>query len=148
MYIKITNGNPEIYSIGQLISDNPNISFPTTISEEILEKFDIYPFITEEIPTINEKTQKIENGDFAIENGKWIKRWKITNKTQEEIDEWILNKSNRIRSERNQLLAQTDHFALSDNTLTPEMKTYRQALRDIPNQSGFPENVVWPVKPV
>tara|TARA_X000001388_G_C2224467_1_gene120615 strand:- start:465 stop:794 length:330 start_codon:yes stop_codon:yes gene_type:complete len=37
----------------------------------------------------------------------------------------------KLRIERNQLLAETDYLALSDNTLSSDMKTYRQKLRDI-----------------
>ena len=39
----------------------------------------------------------------------------------------------KLRTERNQLLAETDYLALSDNTLSSEMATYRQSLRDITN---------------
>lgn len=52
-----------------------------------------------------------------------------------------------IRQERNRLLAETDYLALSDNTMSAAMTTYRQALRDITNQSGFPTSVTWPTKP-
>ncbi len=52
-----------------------------------------------------------------------------------------------VRHERNSLIAETDYLALSDNTMTSEMQTYRQALRDIPSQAGFPTNVTWPTKP-
>lgn len=52
-----------------------------------------------------------------------------------------------VRSQRNSLLAETDYLALSDNTMTSDMQSYRQALRDIPSQSGFPTNVTWPTKP-
>ena len=52
------------------------------------------------------------------------------------------------RTERNILLAETDYAALSD---TPEMSdamtTYRQALRDVPSQEGFPSDITWPTKP-
>lgn len=52
-----------------------------------------------------------------------------------------------VRQERNSLIEETDYLALSDNTMTSDMQTYRQALRDIPSQSGFPTNVTWPTKP-
>ena len=52
-----------------------------------------------------------------------------------------------LRQKRNSLLTATDYLALSDNTLTTEMATYRQALRDIPSQSGFPFNVTFPTEP-
>lgn len=51
------------------------------------------------------------------------------------------------RSKRNDLLKETDWMALSDVSLTKEMADYRQALRDITNQEGFPYSIVWPNKP-
>ena len=51
------------------------------------------------------------------------------------------------RAVRDTLLKETDHFALSDVTMTDAMKTYRQALRDVPQQSEFPDNITWPTKP-
>ena len=55
-----------------------------------------------------------------------------------------------IRNKRNRLIAETDYLALSDNTLSTEMSTYRQALRDITNGITTVEqanNVTWPTKP-
>ncbi len=51
-----------------------------------------------------------------------------------------------IRNDRNRRLAETDYLALKDNTLSASWKTYRQALRDVPNQSD-PDNITWPTKP-
>jgi len=52
-----------------------------------------------------------------------------------------------IRNQRDRLLSQTDWMALSDNTMTPAWTSYRQALRDITKQEGFPFSVDWPAKP-
>ena len=52
-----------------------------------------------------------------------------------------------IRQSRDILLAETDVWALSDRTMTAEQTAYRQALRDITDQSGFPANITWPTKP-
>lgn len=52
-----------------------------------------------------------------------------------------------IRAARDNLLATTDWMALSDNTMTTEWASYRQALRDITSQSGFPYSVEWPAAP-
>lgn len=55
-----------------------------------------------------------------------------------------------LRQKRDRLLAETDYLALSDNTLSAEMTTYRQALRDITNGLTTVEDVnhvVWPTKP-
>ena len=51
------------------------------------------------------------------------------------------------RSKRDALLKETDHYALSDVTMSDAMKTYRQALRDVPQQTGFPTSITWPTKP-
>ena len=57
-----------------------------------------------------------------------------------------------VRLERNKLLSDTDHLIQSDYPISDEkkqeIKAYRQALRDIPQQDGFPDNIVWPDKPV
>jgi hypothetical protein len=52
-----------------------------------------------------------------------------------------------LRYQRNNLLSETDYFALADSTLTDEMRAYRQALRDLPANTSDPANVVWPTKP-
>jgi hypothetical protein len=51
------------------------------------------------------------------------------------------------RSKRNSLLASTDWTASSDLTMTADMTTYRQALRDLPQQDEFPNEINWPVEP-
>ena len=55
-----------------------------------------------------------------------------------------------LRTKRNKLLSDTDHYALSDQTLSDDMRTYRQSLRDITNGLTTVEDVnsvTWPTKP-
>ena len=55
-----------------------------------------------------------------------------------------------LRFKRNSLLAETDFYALSDVTMSDDMKTYRQELRDLPAGKDTVEkcnNVTWPTKP-
>ena len=57
---------------------------------------------------------------------------------------------NSLRAKRNKLLQDTDHYALSDQTLSDDMRTYRQSLRDITNNLNTVEDVnsvTWPTKP-
>jgi len=74
-----------------------------------------------------------------------------------EVNDNFVNEANTIednkksiRSQRNTLLSQTDWALTSDTPLTDEQKaeavTYRQALRDLPAQNGFP-NIAFPTKP-
>ena len=52
-----------------------------------------------------------------------------------------------VRNDRNRRLAETDYLALSDQTLSAGMKTYRQKLRDVPKDNSDPNNITWPSKP-
>lgn len=56
-----------------------------------------------------------------------------------------------IRDKRNNLLGETDYYLMPDYPSNPqnleELKVYRQALRDIPKQEGFPRDVRWPGVP-
>ena len=59
-------------------------------------------------------------------------------------------KLDTLRFERNRLLAETDFYALSDVTMSDDMKTYRQDLRDLPAGKDTVEkcdNATFPTKP-
>ena len=57
----------------------------------------------------------------------------------------------QIRAKRNSLLSQTDYLMMPDYPISDDkrklIEEYRQALRDIPEQSGFPRTIAWPEKP-
>lgn len=63
----------------------------------------------------------------------------------------VVIKAAEVRAERNQKLKDSDWTQLADATLSPETieawAAYRQALRDVPSQAGFPMEVVWPTQP-
>ncbi len=48
---------------------------------------------------------------------------------------------------RNTLLAETDWWAVADRTMTTDQADYRQALRNVTDQAGFPTDITWPTKP-
>ena len=56
-------------------------------------------------------------------------------------------RSTAVRLKRSALLKETDIQCLSDRTPTEELIAYRQALRDVPQQEGFPTSVNWPIAP-
>ena len=56
-------------------------------------------------------------------------------------------KLDELRTERNKRLSDTDHYGLSDQTMTDAMTTYRQALRDITDNATSLDDVTWPTKP-
>ena len=56
----------------------------------------------------------------------------------------------QIRKQRTRLLGETDHHALSDQTLSDDMKTYRKSLRDLPSAQSSKtkySDITWPTKP-
>ena len=89
--------------------------------------------------------------------GAYIKEWNldIAQPTMAQLDTYntaaeLSDALQVIRTKRNKLIAETDYLALSDNTLSANMSTYRQALRDITNGLTTIEqvnNVTWPIKP-
>ena len=81
-----------------------------------------------------------EEGDAVLTDGVWTQNWIIT-AAPEDI------KAVNIRQTRDAKLATSDWRALSDNTMPSEWTTYRQALRDVPAQAGFPNSITWPESP-
>jgi len=60
--------------------------------------------------------------------------------------EYNSSRPDMVRNQRNILLSESDVHALADR-ITDEWKTYRQALRDLPSQAGFPNDITWPDSP-
>jgi len=95
--------------------------------------------------------EKFVGSIFAILPSEVVetKLWRgYTAEEQAEID---TQKAAQVRRERNTKLAECDWTQLNDtpldNTAKIQWTAYRQALRDVPSQAGFPHNVVWPTKP-
>ena len=152
MYVKITSGSVDTfpYSVGQLRRDNPNTSFPKQIPSEMLESYGVYSVVYTDMPSIDDRTQKTEQeATPTLVDGSWTVGWTTTDKTAEETQEWDDNLATINRSKRNNLLAETDYLALTDVTLTADMTTYRQALRDITTHANWPNlaDSDWPTKP-
>lgn len=150
MYVKAINGVVEAFPYGafELMRDNPNTSFPEQMSDEVLARFNIYPVAIQDIPKpFDPITQNAIMLNPAFVDESWVQTWSIANATDTEVEQRLISLSNDIRETRNMLLSKTDWTALTDNTMTPEMAFYRQALRDITKQSGFPTSILWPEVP-
>ena len=141
MYVKVTNGavNQFPYTIGQLRRDNPNTSFPKSIPEATLADYGVYSVVNSDFPDFNDKTQKVVAADVPVlTNDVWTLSYSVEDLSAEEVQELRDGAAQKNREQRNQLLAETDYLALSDNTLTTEMATYRQALRDLTSHANWP----------
>jgi hypothetical protein len=82
-------------------------------------------------------------------DGSWIRQWEVQPISEEEMLILTNQEEISVRIERNRRLSSTDWTQLSDvpESIKTSWSSYRQLLRDIPQQNGFPWNVVWPDKP-
>lgn len=99
MYLKLTNGQPENYTIGQLRRDNKNVSFPKIISDDTLAYFSVYSYTQQDQPTYDSRTQKIEVGDFIETETGWERGWNIVDKTAEEIEAYDQRMISSVKTE-------------------------------------------------
>ena len=112
-----------------------------------LSNGDIYPF-----------TYLIDGSDdndgiisVSVKNAYHNGELDIAEFPENEEDPEYSRKKCEIIQRRNNLLNDSDYLMMADYPISDEkkqeIKVYRQALRDIPQQDGFPDNVVWPDKP-
>lgn len=89
---------------------------------------------------------------FGEWNDAWKKKFNVTEEEYNPEDEWTDDQwVTMVRRKRDSLISGTDYYILPDYPSTPDgieaVKQYRQELRDITLQSGFPRNVQWPSLP-
>lgn len=80
--------------------------------------------------------------------GVWTQVWTVVPASQAEIDARLAAKAQSVRADRDRRLRDSDWTQFGDATVdTAAWATYRQALRDVPAQPGFPLDVTWPTPP-
>jgi hypothetical protein len=151
MYVKTNNGSIEKfpYSIDDLRKDNPNTSFPHALSKELLEFYGVF-FVAEQAPPETDKLSYCVKRHLPeLIDGQWVMAWDVIQKTAEQLEEETNKEAEAIRNSRNKKLAFSDWTQLDDSPGTKKLEwaTYRQELRDLPTQAGFPWQVDWPTAP-
>ena len=155
----------EIKTKEELIAINKNMSMPKVWGESVLEALGVDEVLNGSKPTVSGPYKHIvRDGEVQNDEGQWIQNFveqdmfkdttnqageAVTKEEQEAAYQAQLDASaaKSTRSTRNNLLAETDWRGLSDVTMSSDWATYRQALRDVPSQSGFPHDITWPEKP-
>ena len=155
----------EVKSQGQIRRDNPNVSLPKVWNDNVNETLGIDPVLISPAPAPSADFKiVVRNGVEQDANGNWVQAWieremfteytdddgnTVTVQAQKDVKTAADNASLAAteRATRDELLKATDHYGLSDVTMSADMATYRQALRDVPQQEGFPGNITWPTKP-
>jgi len=147
MYLRIIDNNIVYpYSLKRLREDNPRVSFPSELTEAVMNEYDI--FEVRQTPKPNDYTKDISEETPILIEGVYYQNWHQTDASESEINARIESKWEEIREIRNELLKETDWTQLGDisQTIKDLYSTYRQELRDVTTQSN-PYNIVWPVKP-
>lgn len=140
MHIKLTDGQPQPYSIGQLRRDNPQVSFPSTIPAASLAEYDVYEVAETPQPSYDNSTQTLSQAVELVEDV-WTQVWAVAPLPQDQAEA-------NIRSQRDDRLTRSDWTQVADAPVDKQAwADYRQALRDVPSQAGFPYSVVWPQEP-
>lgn len=134
------------YTLADLRIENKNTSWPKTISDEVAAAFGVYP--------VTPAPQPAERYDITLERTAvqqgdgWVEQWIETPVPTAELARRTSVKAAEVRDERTRRLTECDWTQLSDAPVdVSAWTTYRQALRDVPEQAGFPWEVTWPVAP-
>jgi hypothetical protein len=147
MYLRIINDTITYpYTIEELKLDNPNVTFPQTLSDTILIEWDMFP--VQQTPKPNDYTKNITEGTPELIDDVYFQTWNQSNASDSEINSRIEAKWIEVRMFRDELLLESDWTQLADSPqiTNNDWKIYRQSLRDITNQSN-PFDISWPTKP-
>ena len=136
----------EVKSQGEVRSLYPNTSFPSQWTPTLVEELGLDPVFETPAPTVTRYQTAYKDGVEQVA-GKWVWKWSISEMDDAAKAAKDAEAAKAVRADRDKRLAETDWTALSDVTMSPEMAAYRQALRDVPSQAGFPHEITWPNKP-
>jgi len=154
----------ELKSQGEIRKLNPNVSMPKVWNSNVYDALGIDPVLETPKPeTTGDYKIVVRDGAEQDANNNWVQKWVerdmfsdteedgvTTTKAEHEaayqarLDE---DAAKAVRAERDQKLKDTDWMGMSDVTMSTEWATYRQALRNVPAQDGFPHTVTWPTEP-
>jgi len=155
----------DIKTDSELKAENKNMSFPKVWGESTYDALNVDPVLESPKPAPSgDYKVVVRNGAVQDDNDNWVYAWTeqemFTEYTDDngdvqtvEAQKTAYDATNtaslaaQARSQRDLLLADTDHYGLSDVTMSDAMTTYRQALRDVPQQTDFPSTITWPEKP-
>ena len=126
----------------------PNTSFFLPLEGQNLEMYGVVTVENRQPPSFDSRTHRLEEGTPINNNGKWEQSWNLIELSEEQKNQIQDNKKESVRNERNMKLSASDWTQLLDSKVDKVLwARYRQELRDISKQSGFPWNVIWPKLP-
>ena len=154
---------------GEIRRSMPNTSLPRVWTSSICDSLGIDPVLAAPAPGASGEYKVVSrNGVVQDANGNWVEAYTERDMFSDYTDEdgTVHTKAEQeqaytatkdaeaataARAERDKLIASCDWMAIKafegGTTVSTEWATYRQALRDVPLQAGFPWTVEWPTQP-
>ena len=156
----------EVKSQGEWRAAFPQMALPRVWNTNVCDAMNIDPVLASPAATVGAYQYSARDGVEQNSNGDWVEKYTATDMFVDTTDEdgkkttkaeheaayqatLDANTATANRATRDAKLAETDFYALSDVTMSSEMTTYRQALRDITTHENWPnlEDADWPTAP-
>ena len=155
----------EVKTQGEWRAANPNVSLPRVWKAATLDALNLDPVLKSPAATVGAYQYSARDGVEQNANGDWVEKYVARDMFSDTTEDGVTTTkaeheaayqatldaatAERNRAKRNDLLAETDYFALTDVTMDAAMTTYRQALRDITSHANWPNlnDDDWPTKP-
>jgi hypothetical protein len=148
--VKVVDGAIEKYpySFEAAREDFPSTSFPYNVDVAALAEFGIFPVEFDPQPELQLAQRLVEDDQPTFRDGAWRIGWTVVEdpNVNNYDPEW--ERVEGLRQSRNNELAASDWTQLPDAPVNHEAwAIYRQALRDITDQPGWPDAIEWPTPP-
>jgi hypothetical protein len=156
----------EVKTQGQWRTHYKNVSLPRVWKQATLDGLNLEAVLRSPAGATTQYQTSVRDGVVQDANGNWVENYVARDMFADTTDEDGVTTTKveheaayqatldarvaeRNRTKRDGLITATDYFALSDVTMTDEMATYRQALRDITTHENWPNLLDgdWPAKP-
>jgi Phage tail assembly chaperone protein len=147
MEIRLRNAG-EVITGDEFRALHPTTSFPPQLSVELLDSFDADVVFEGPQPTTTRYQFVARQGVIQMSDGNWYRNYVAIDMPDETKAALDAQQATSVRAERNKRLSACDWTQLADAPVDNlAWAIYRQALRDIPEQPGFPLNITWPEMP-
>ena len=155
----------EVKTQGQWRADFAHMSLPRVWKAATLDALNLDAVLASPAATTTAYQISVRDGVEQDANGNWVEKYVARDMFADTTEDGVTttkaeheaayqatldaNTAARHRATRDSKLAETDFYALSDVTMSDAMATYRQALRDLPDHSNWPnlQDSDWPTKP-
>ena len=126
---------------------HPNVSLPFPLTTEVLNDFGADQVFEGPQPTLTRYQVASQQGAVEID-GQWYTHWVAVDITDEAKTAKDAEQAKSVRQQRDEKLSACDWTQVADAPVDKAVwATYRQALRDLPKEAGFPWTMTWPTAP-